>query len=100
MLAGSIVIFVLYTFFRIYSSPEALGKAKSFVTDPKWLTMLLGTIVVVIIIKTTRLKNIGTWNKGCNAGMNGIIIALFASIDFTLAPFWFILTLTALDEDA
>ena len=91
-----IATFAALTIAKVCSDREACRKLKGFFTDPRWLAMLMGVLVVVIVVKASPLRRRGNWNKACNAALNGFIVAMFASIDFTIAPFWFIFILTVM----
>ncbi len=85
VLSTGIVIFI--TALTIYNNPDKIQKIKDMIND-KWYII---NLILVIIFSVYTIGHFGYNSKigiSTRHGIYAAIIALCASLDITLAPFW------------
>lgn len=89
--AGVMGVFALATLIQLYKTPSAMNKVHELLSDHTFLVKLGVMIASLCFIRFSYLWKQERWRKAAMAGINAFIIAVFASVDFVIAPFWFIL---------
>ena len=84
----SLIISIFFTIRAIFLDPEKVQKIKNLFSNKGWLKQFFIIILFVIIVtKTSKDEKIVESTK---KGFFAFLIALLASIDLTIAPFWFV----------
>ena len=95
---GSIFLVFIISIYEILNNKEKFNKLKSIFTNKRWLHHFVIMLVFITgIFYKYPVHSIE--RESTKKGLTALIIAIFASIDLTIAPFWIIWILSYSFDD-
>lgn len=86
---GSLSVILLISIYEITNNPEKFSNFKKLLTNKRWLGHL--TLLVLFSISMFYYHPKDSHESiSTKRALTAFIIAIFASIDLTIAPFWII----------
>ena len=90
---GSLVSVLLISIYEIINNPEKFSNLKKLLTNKRWLGHFALLILFSIAMFYYHPKHTHE-RESTKKALTAFIIAIFASIDLTIAPFWIIWVLS------
>lgn len=86
----AIIIFAGIVFYTLFNNEEKLEKIRNLFNNKTFLISLIFIVAWCFYWLKINTVNVSRYKKATKQAIIGLIIALFAYLDLTIAPFWFV----------